>query len=359
MADGLDITRATSRGAQGDSISLVLEAARSELGLELAFVAQVGENEERLHTVSGDPAAFGATEADGLRLLESYCRQVLEAGRSEIVADTSAGPRARSLAARHAGIGAWVAVPVVLSDGSIFGTLCCAGSAPHPELPQRDVSFLRVLARLVASHIEAAEREQRARRLLVGATSVRALVVALETRDGYTGWHSDSVLKLCGAVALQLGLPPEQVACSEQVALLHDIGKIGIPDAVLQKPGPLDDEEWAIMRRHPDIGAEVVRSVEGLSHLAPAIAAEHERWDGRGYPRGLAGDRIPIESRIVLVCDAYHAMISERPYRKPIPLIAALREIKMHAGSQFCPDAARALLAVADLDNLADLDAGV
>ena len=127
--------------------------------------------------------------------------------------------------------------------------------------------------------------------------------------------------------------------------MLHDIGKVGIPDHILRKPGPLSEEEWVTMRRHPDIGADLVAAIPDLAHLAPAIAAEHERWDGTGYPRRLAGEAIPVASRVTLVCDSYHAMVSDRPYRRALPDEEAVRELGRCSGSMFWPAAVSALQA--------------
>jgi HD-GYP domain-containing protein (c-di-GMP phosphodiesterase class II) len=132
----------------------------------------------------------------------------------------------------------------------------------------------------------------------------------------------------------------------EHVALLHDVGKVGIPDGVLLKPGPLSDGEMEIVRCHSIIGSRIVASVAGLAHIAPAIRSGHERWDGTGYPDGLYGAEIPIYSRVIAVCDAYDAMTSDRPYRPALTTERARSEISRHAGSQFCPRAASALLTV-------------
>ncbi len=143
-----------------------------------------------------------------------------------------------------------------------------------------------------------------------------------------------------------MGLSDDEVAAVEQVALLHDVGKIGVPDSVLRKPAPLDAEEWEVMRAHPVTGARIVASVRSLAQLEPAVRAEHERWDGGGYPEGLAGTEIPIASRIVLACDAYHAMTSDRPYRRALAPEAARAELLRHRATQFCPDTVDAMLAV-------------
>jgi HD-GYP domain-containing protein (c-di-GMP phosphodiesterase class II) len=134
------------------------------------------------------------------------------------------------------------------------------------------------------------------------------------------------------------------VAEVAQVALLHDVGKLAVPHAILSKPGPLDDEEWAVMRSHPAIGADAVAEVRELAHLAPAVRASHERWDGSGYPDGLGEYDIPMASRITFVCDAYDAMTSDRPYRVARSQRIALAELLSGAGRQFCPHCAHALV---------------
>ncbi len=145
---------------------------------------------------------------------------------------------------------------------------------------------------------------------------VRALAVTLQARDGYTGEHADAVHDLSVMVGVRLGLDGAQMAELAAVALLHDVGKIGIPDGVLHKPGPLDEAEWDLMREHPVIGERILSSVPGLEAVAHAVRHEHERWDGGGYPDGLRGRQIPLSSRIVLTCDAWHALVSDRPYRR-------------------------------------------
>src|SRR5665647_1179207 len=136
-------------------------------------------------------------------------------------------------------------------------------------------------------------------------------------------------------VADQLGLSEHERNELADVALLHDVGKIGIPDSILNKPGKLTDDEWQVMRRHPQIGQQIVAQVPGFEDVATAIRHEHERWDGGGYPDGIASEEIPLASRIVLVCDAYHAMMSDRPYRKALGFEIAREELQLNAGTQF------------------------
>jgi HD-GYP domain-containing protein (c-di-GMP phosphodiesterase class II) len=129
----------------------------------------------------------------------------------------------------------------------------------------------------------------------------------------------------------------DELELLELAARLHDVGKLGVPDTILQKPGPLDEAEWAVMRRHPEWGAEMVGSVPGLEELGMLVGHHHERWDGHGYPNGIEGESIPLASRVISVCDAFEAMISDRPYRASLTVGDALAELETGAGSQFDP----------------------
>jgi diguanylate cyclase (GGDEF)-like protein/putative nucleotidyltransferase with HDIG domain len=175
--------------------------------------------------------------------------------------------------------------------------------------------------------------------------AVEALAVALLERDRYTGEHSESVVEMSAGVARALGLSPSQVEVVRSAALLHDIGKVGIPDAILHKPGPLTPEEREVMAEHPLIGERILRSIGGFGAVADIVRHEHESFDGGGYPDGIVGNEIPIGSRIILACDAYHAMTSDRPYRKRMSHADAFAELKRCAGSQFDPDVTAALIA--------------
>lgn len=167
---------------------------------------------------------------------------------------------------------------------------------------------------------------------------ITALARAVEVRDEYTGTHVERVCRYSMQIAEALRLADEMLRPLEFGAILHDVGKIGVPDTILGKPAPLNDSEWEVMRRHPEMGRSVL---EGISFLAPALNAvscHHERWDGRGYPYNLAGAEIPLAGRIVAVADAFDAMTTDRPYRRGLPREVALRELECGKGTSFDPE---------------------
>jgi diguanylate cyclase (GGDEF)-like protein/putative nucleotidyltransferase with HDIG domain len=174
--------------------------------------------------------------------------------------------------------------------------------------------------------------------------AVSGLAEALAERDRYTGEHSQEVLELVEQVARGLALDEQEVQRVRYAALLHDIGKVAIPDEILHKPGPLDHSEWEIMRQHPVIGERILRAIPGLGGVARIVRHEHESYDGSGYPDGLSGDEIPIGARIILACDAYHAMVSDRPYRQALSHAEAVRELAKNAGKQFDPQVTEVLI---------------
>ena len=167
--------------------------------------------------------------------------------------------------------------------------------------------------------------------------TLEALGSALDTRDVGTEAHSRRVHGYALATAREYGVPETEMAELGHGVLLHDIGKIGIPDAILLKPGPLTDDEWRIMRRHPEIGKSLIERIPFLRGAVPIVWAHHEKWNGTGYPRGLRADAIPLGARIFMVVDAFDAMTFDRPYSKAKPFDVAKAEIRRCAGSHFDP----------------------
>jgi two-component system, cell cycle response regulator len=172
------------------------------------------------------------------------------------------------------------------------------------------------------------------------------LLRALAERHPELDRHSCDVGLLAEATAARLGLEPDDVEAVRQAAQLHDIGKVAIPEAILHKPGPLDADEWTFMRRHSEMGERIIAEAPSLSRVAAMVRASHERFEGGGYPDGLAGAAIPLGARIVAVCDAFSAMVSERAYSPAIAPQDAERELRDCAGSQFDPTVVEAFCAI-------------
>jgi putative nucleotidyltransferase with HDIG domain len=322
-----------------------LRVARQRLDMDIAWLAEFTAERKVLRVVEGDNEAFDLWDDSWLPLTETYCNRMMRGEIPNAIPDTAAEPAVATLpVTEQLGIEAYVGVPLLLPGGELRGALCCAKSTPSTTLSDRDVEFMRVMARVVADEIAYREALRRMHRLELRSAAAEALCSALEARDDYTSAHSQAVVELAGAVARRLGCDEDTADSVERVALLHDIGKVAIPDSILRKPGPLSDDEWTLMRTHPERGAEILRRSSALAELAPAVRAEHERWDGTGYPDGLAGESIPLASRIVLVCDGYHAMVSDRPYRPAMAADAAVAELRRCSGSMFWPDAVDALL---------------
>jgi putative nucleotidyltransferase with HDIG domain len=210
---------------------------------------------------------------------------------------------------------------------------------------QRSAQKLRAAAETIQSQNVSLEQ---ANKLLKerSTAAMESLSATVDARDAYTAGHSRRVQQLALAVGRELALSQAELELLGHAALFHDIGKLGIPDAILLKPGSLTDEEWVVMASHAEEGASIINRLGFLSDAVPAIRHHHERFDGRGYPQGLAGEDIPLGARIIHVADAFDSMLTTRVYRPARPAEEALIELRSNAGSQFCPRCVGALEAV-------------
>ncbi len=182
------------------------------------------------------------------------------------------------------------------------------------------------------------------------------LIAALSARDPVTGEHVNRVACIATEIGLLDGLDEDALLPVEVGARLHDVDKLGIPDAILKKPERLTDTEWTVMRRHPEFGAALVQTVPDLAHLAATIEAHHERWDGGGYPRGLKGEAIPMAARIFAIADSIDAMTSDRPYQRGRDWTYVSGELQRESGGQWDPRLSQ--LTLASLDRIQQLEVG-
>ncbi len=241
-------------------------------------------------------------------------------------------------------------VPMKLRRKAV-GVIAVLRRASANGFGHAEVTMLEELAGQAAMAIEQANLFARVRSYaseleLSYDTTLKALSAALDAKDAATEGHSERVAQLTVAIAREMHVPEEKLIDVERGALLHDVGKIGVPDEILRKPATLTHREWEAMKKHPLLAGALVSKVGFLEGALPILLYHHERYDGRGYPFGLAADRIPLEARIFAVVDAYDAMTSDRPYRKAVPHEVAVKEIAANSGSQFDPDVVDVFLRV-------------
>lgn len=228
------------------------------------------------------------------------------------------------------------------------GLLAAFPASRHPEALLLLMPMVLIVARIGREREEKNDKVLELKNAYQGTSYL--LGDMIESDDAYTGSHSRDVVELVLAVSERLGLDADEQRLAEFTALLHDVGKLRIPSAVINKPGPLDDEEHALMGRHTIIGEEMLVRAGGLlGRVGPYVRSCHERWDGGGYPDGLAGELIPLVARIVCTCDAWDAMTTDRPYRRALSREAATAELRRCRGTQFDPTVVDALAAVLGL----------
>jgi putative nucleotidyltransferase with HDIG domain len=239
----------------------------------------------------------------------------------------------------------------LIYEGKVKGMLNIIG----PELTEADLPAVQVFANQIAVALENARlvtKLQSANEALEIAYQIamEGWVRALDLRDQETEDHSMRVAEAAGKLAESMGMDEEELHCLHIGALLHDIGKMSVPDSILFKPGPLTDAEWEIMQQHPQTACAWL---EAIDYLRPALDipySHHERWDGSGYPQGLAGESIPLAARIFAVVDTWDAMLSDRPYRKALPREEVIAQIKTESGSHFDPQVVEAFIKLIQTD---------
>jgi diguanylate cyclase (GGDEF)-like protein/putative nucleotidyltransferase with HDIG domain len=382
---GTDLQGAAARAATGVSRDQVhermeSEAARSAVLTELSAITQaigsitseggpqavldrackqlsalLGATAAEVSRLEGDvlrsaaevwPAPYDSAKVQEYGyLLGDYplTREVLETARPRAVSlnDEDADP-AEAFVLRELKMQAVLLLPFEVA-GRTWGLFEVYDARPRRFTPA-ETGLAELVVRQAAVLLEQCESREARDRLY--RETLAALSNALEAKDGETSDHTQEVAELAIEVATVLGLPGDEVRHVELGALLHDIGKIRIPESILNKPGPLSEEQWEVMRSHPEVGERILAPLESLGEVLPIVRSSHERWDGTGYPDGLAGEAIPLGARIVAVCDAYRAMVEDRPYRQALSRGDAIEELRGAAGTQFDPDCVTALLEV-------------
>ncbi|MBI1921372.1 MAG: GAF domain-containing protein [Geobacter sp.] len=284
----------------------------------------------------------GLTRGAILPASGSLFEQVLKTKRPIISADMMLEKKIRLIAAPfiREGVRSVLSVPLVTGD-SVVGTMNFAGKRVG-AYGTDDMANAAKLAAQVAVALENARLFNELQDLFFSA--VESLVSAIDAKSSWTKGHSERVKGYAVAIGSTMGLARGEIERLKLASTLHDIGKIGIYEEILEKPEPLTDQEFALLKGHPDKGAGILSAVKQFSGLIPAVRHHHERYDGNGYPHGLAGESIPLDARILCVADSFDAMTSDRPYRQGLSRRKAVDELKKKAGTQFDPVVVQAFL---------------
>jgi len=228
----------------------------------------------------------------------------------------------------------FVLVPLIAHDKPV-GLIDIITDSPEGEITNRDLSLLTILAKQAALAIENVKLYESIKKDQISI--IRALASTVDAKDHYTLGHSQKVSEFSVLISEELGLSEREIEIIKYAGLLHDIGKIAIPDDIIKKPSKFSDQDFEIAKKHPVIGSKIIKEIESLAPMVPIVLYHHERFDGKGYPDGLKGEDIPLGARIVHVADAYDTMVSARAYRDMLPPELAISELRKNAGTQFDP----------------------
>jgi putative nucleotidyltransferase with HDIG domain len=330
--------------ANEDVLDLILEQLNRVVPFDSASLQLVKNDKLRIHAVAGnlDRSAIGF-ELPIKK--DKFAHPLLFEQRTVLYEDISQHPDwMRAPGAEK--VKSWIGAPL-MTRGEAIGVLTVDGyeAKQFTAADAQLVSSFAIHAGIVMENVRLFEEAQDAY-----MQTVSALASAIDVRDTYTSGHSQRLVDLSVETGRLLGCEAQELIDIRWGALLHDIGKIGVPDEILRKPAALEKAEVEIMRRHPEIGARIVEPVRNLASVAPIIRAHQERFDGKGYPDGLKGEQIPKIARIISVADAYVAMTDDRVYRPARSKAQAIEELKRCSGSQFDPKVVAAFLQA--LENL-------
>jgi HD-GYP domain-containing protein (c-di-GMP phosphodiesterase class II) len=274
-----------------------------------------------------------------LHSIDSIITSVVESGRAEIINDLQEDKRCLKLSDR---IRSMIVAPLSVKN-RITGIIAIYGSKRN-IYKSNDLKFFNSISFQAAVAIENARLYEAMKETFF--ETVKTLAETIEKRDPYTGGHTHRVMNYSVQTGREMGLPEVEIARLKLAALMHDIGKIGISDIILQKSCNLTDEEYEVMKKHCSFGDEIIRNIRQLRDIIPGVRSHHERFDGNGYPDRLSGSRIPLIGRIICVTDAYDAMTSDRPYRKGLSRDYAMDELVRCSGAHFDPKIVDAFIRV-------------
>jgi HD-GYP domain-containing protein (c-di-GMP phosphodiesterase class II) len=330
-----------------------MDSAEQVLGAEASSIWEIDNEAGEIffRVVSAE----GASAKDiRLKIGEGISGWVVKHGQPQLIADARLDPRfSRKVDTTTRFVTrSMLCVPLLVNDQCI-GAFQLLNKKSGEHFNDDDLYLAQLLAGQIAVALDNARLYQEKKKTLTH--TALALADVIEMRDEYTGGHVQRVIDYSMVMGKAMGLDEDTLETLQLSAALHDIGKIAVPDRVLNKQGPLDKEEFESMKKHPETGTKMLLETRILQQIIPGMRSHHERWDGRGYPDHLVGEQSPLQARIIAVADTFDAMTSNRPYRKGLSLPVAIDELKKNSGTQFCPASVTAFLKAFDAGKITAL----
>jgi putative nucleotidyltransferase with HDIG domain len=334
----MELTKYVNSTLDLDSLlNTMLEISTDMLGAEAGSVLLLDEKKEELVF-----AAATGTERDKIKHVrvpvgDGIAGWVAREDESVLVADAQHDPRFFKKADENTSFKTKTIIAVPLkTKQKIVGVVEILNKKDDTPFNDEDKNLLEALANQAAVAIENAKLYSDTKDMFLN--TIKALATAIDTKDKYTRGHSDGVTNYSILIGESLGFSPAEIEDLRIAALFHDIGKIGIDESILRKPSKLTTQEFEEIKKHPDYGANILESIPQLKEIIPIVRHHHERFDGNGYPAGLSGEQIPFNSRVISIADTFDAMLTDRPYRKGLPLETCMQELLRCAGTQFDPE---------------------
>jgi putative nucleotidyltransferase with HDIG domain len=337
---------ATSNANIEERLKKILEGVIGHFNIEVCVLLLFDDAGRELFV----KYAYGIDEAQArstrLKLGQKFSGWVLKKAEPLLIESIDYDPVFKDRSMERYYTGSVISLPI-LTKTRPFGVLNLNGKKDGSPFTQEEFKLAKSVASILALAMEATYLQGALKKGYTHA--VKALVSAIDARDHYTSKHSEEVTKYATAIAKELKLSPQEIEKIREACELHDLGKIGVHDYILNKPGKLTETEWQEMKLHSLKSAEILEPLDFLEDVIELVRQHHERYDGQGYPYGYKGEAILLGARIMAVADAYHAMISKRPYRKKAyRKEEAITEIRKNAGTQFDPKVVEAFLKIAD-----------
>lgn len=309
------------------------EEARKYITASYSLLLLFDEMKEKLTRVF---EYKGGHPSQKVNIGSALIRSIMEEGTSDLIQDISASNYKGSCSK----IKSMIYVPIIIKN-YIYGVFIM-GNHEKIEYSSGDLKLAAAIAFLLGVSIENSKLYSSLQDTFF--QTVKALSETIEKRDSYTGGHVQRVMEYSIVIGKSMGLSKEELDKLKLAALMHDIGKIGIEDNILRKSYLLSDEEYWVMKKHTVYGAEIIQNIKELRGIIPGVRGHHERFDGRGYPDGLEGEDIALLGRIIAVADTFDAMITDRPYRKALTTVEAVKELEKNSGKQFDPEVVNAFI---------------